>query len=197
PAAQRGKAIGLILGGTYTMVSGAGGEILGGAATATGVGAAVGVPAIVVSTGMVLGGAANVYTGVQSLRAGPKEGGAASPAAASGRAGRATGMKRGPKSDPSAPHNAKIRSEAEALEGRGNTVVAGGGRAKELVVKTPGGHRSARRPDIVYETSDGALRGRNVGRTRSDGSPVKREVEALEDLNGPGGLPTDFVPYDR
>ncbi|MEZ4297502.1 MAG: RHS repeat-associated core domain-containing protein [Polyangiaceae bacterium] len=72
PAAQRGKAIGLILGGTYTMVSGAGGEILGGATTATGVGAAVGVPAIVVSTGMVLGGAANVYTGVQSLMAGPK-----------------------------------------------------------------------------------------------------------------------------
>ncbi|MEZ4299443.1 MAG: RHS repeat-associated core domain-containing protein, partial [Polyangiaceae bacterium] len=42
PAAQRGKAIGLILGGTYTMVSGAGGELFGGAATATGVGAPVG-----------------------------------------------------------------------------------------------------------------------------------------------------------
>ncbi|MEZ4302514.1 MAG: RHS repeat-associated core domain-containing protein, partial [Polyangiaceae bacterium] len=81
PAAQRGKAIGLIVGGTYTMVSGAGGEILGGAATSTGVGAAVGVPAIVVSTGMVLGGAANVYTGVQSLMAGPKESGATTPRA--------------------------------------------------------------------------------------------------------------------
>ncbi|MEZ4309017.1 MAG: HNH endonuclease signature motif containing protein, partial [Polyangiaceae bacterium] len=84
PAAQRGKAIGLILGGTYTMVSGAGGEILGGAATATGVGAAVGVPAIVVSTGMVLGGAANVYTGVQSLMAGPKD--AVPPSASPGNA---------------------------------------------------------------------------------------------------------------
>lgn len=107
------------------------------------------------------------------------------------------GAKRGPKTDPAAPHNAKIRAEAEALEGSGNKIVAGGGKRKEQLIETRGGHKTGRRPDILYETPDGSLRGRNVGRTRADGSPVKREAEALEDLNGPGGLPTDFVPYDR
>jgi hypothetical protein len=39
------------------------------------------------------------------------------------------------------------------------------------------------------------LGGVNVGRTKADGTPVTREVNALNDLNGPGGLPTTFVPY--
>jgi len=107
------------------------------------------------------------------------------------------GAKRGPKTDPNAPHNAKIRDEANTLEAEGNTIVAGGGRAKERVINTPGGTKGGRRPDILYETPDGTLRGRNVGETRADGTPVKREIEALEDLNGPGDLPTDFVLYDR
>jgi hypothetical protein len=107
------------------------------------------------------------------------------------------GKKRGPKTDPKAPHNAKIRSEADALEADGNTIVAGGGRRPERLVPTPGGAKSGRRPDIIYETPEGSTQGRNIGRTRADGTPVKREVEALDDLNGPGGLPTDFVPYDR
>ncbi|MEZ4302548.1 MAG: HNH endonuclease [Polyangiaceae bacterium] len=71
-AAQRGKAVGLIVGGLYSMVSGTGGEILGGAETATGVGAPVGAATIAVSTTMVVGGAANVLVGVQSLMAAPK-----------------------------------------------------------------------------------------------------------------------------
>ncbi|MFV8751899.1 SpvB/TcaC N-terminal domain-containing protein [Nannocystaceae bacterium ST9] len=107
-----------------------------------------------------------------------------------------TGEPPGPKKDPRAPHNAKIRSEAQRLKTEGNTIEAGGG-AKERLVKTPGGKKSGRRPDIIYRTPDGQLRGRNVGRTNADGSPVTREVDALEDLNGPGKLPTDFVPYDR
>jgi hypothetical protein len=109
----------------------------------------------------------------------------------------AGGAKRGPKTDPTAPHNATIRAEADALEAGGNTIVAGGGRAKERLIPTPGGHKAGRRPDILYETPDGTLRGRNVGRTRADGTPVTRETQAPDDLNGPGGVPTDFVPYDR
>jgi len=108
-----------------------------------------------------------------------------------------TGAKRGPKTDPNAPHNAKIRSEADKLEAQGNTILRGGGREKEQLIPTPGGKKSGRRPDILYETPDGQLRGRNVGKTKADGTPVTREVDALDDLNGPGGLPTDFVPYDR
>ncbi|AUX27821.1 uncharacterized protein SOCEGT47_084190 [Sorangium cellulosum] len=111
--------------------------------------------------------------------------------------GAAGGAKRGPKTDPTAPHNATIRAEADALEAGGNTIVAGGGRAKERLIPTPGGHKAGRRPDILYETPDGTLRGRNVGRTRADGTPVTRETQALDDLNGPGGVPTDFIPYDR
>jgi hypothetical protein len=53
-----------------------------------------------------------------------------------------------------------------------------------------------RRPDIIYETSGGVRRGVNVGRTKPDGAPLPREQSALDDLNGPGKLPTDFVPYN-
>jgi hypothetical protein len=62
-------------------------------------------------------------------------------------------------------------------------------------VPTPGGNKDGRRPDIIYETPSGDLGGVNVGRTKADGTPVTREVNALNDLNGPGGLPTTFVPY--
>lgn len=111
--------------------------------------------------------------------------------------GQNEGAKRGPKTDPNAPHNAKIRSEADKLVADGNKIVSGGGREKELLIKTPGGHKEGRRPDIIYKTPEGDLRGLNVGKTKVDGSPVTREQKALEDLNGPGKFPTDFVPYDR
>lgn len=108
----------------------------------------------------------------------------------------AKGAKRGPKTDPDAPHNARVRAEAKKLEAKGNTIVAGGGRPEE-VVKITGGIKSLRRPDIIYRTPDGKLRGLNVGQTKADGTPVKRELEALEDLNKHSNVPTDFVPYDR
>jgi hypothetical protein len=107
------------------------------------------------------------------------------------------GAKRGPKTDPDAPHNAKVRAEAARLSAEGNTILAGGGEKPEVLVRTENGTKSGRRPDIIYRTPDGTLRGLNVGRTLADGSPVPREAEALDDLNGPGKLPTDFVPYDR
>jgi hypothetical protein len=107
------------------------------------------------------------------------------------------GAKRGPKTDPNAPHNAKVRAEAEALEAEGNEILAGGGKRKEQLIKTEGGHKTGRRPDILYRTPAGERRGRNVGQTYANGKPVKREVEALEDLNTRSDTPTDFVPYDR
>ncbi len=110
--------------------------------------------------------------------------------------GKKKGAKRGPKTDPDAPHNKTIRAEAERLKAEGNTIIAGGGE-KELLIPTPGGNKEGRRPDILYQTPEGELRGLNVGRTKADGTPVPREAAALNDLNGPGGLPTTFVPYDR
>ena len=103
--------------------------------------------------------------------------------------------KRGPKTDPDAPHNAKIREVGDKIEAEGGEVIAGGGRTPEQAVKTPGGTKDTRRPDILYRDAEGTKRGVNVGRTKADGTPVKREVEALKDLNGPGQLPTSFEPY--
>ncbi len=107
----------------------------------------------------------------------------------------AKGAKRGPKTDPDAPHNAAIRKEIESLEAKGNKILHGGDRGEKLV-STIGGTKEGRRPDIIYQTPDGKLRGRNVGKTNADGTPVKREKEALDDLNNHSEYPTDFVPYD-
>ena len=105
------------------------------------------------------------------------------------------GVKRGPKTDPNAPHNAKIREIGDQIEADGGTVIAGGGRLPEQLVATPGGHKSGRRPDIIYKDCNGNLCGVNVGRAKADGSPIKREQQALDDLNG-AGLPTRFERYD-
>ena len=105
--------------------------------------------------------------------------------------------KPGPKTDENAPHNATIKAEADAPEAQGNTIVAGGRRLKERLIPTPGGEKDVRRPDILYKTPEGELRGRNVGKVDAKGQPVPREQAAMRDLNGPGGLPTDFVPYNK
>ncbi len=104
--------------------------------------------------------------------------------------------KPGPKTDINAPHNAKIRSEANLLRDQDNVIISGGG-GKERLIPTPGGLKAGRRPDIEYRTPNGEIKGRNVGKTKADGTPLDREIEALNDLSGPGGLPTDFVPYYR
>jgi len=63
------------------------------------------------------------------------------------------------------------------------------------LVPTPGGHKNGPRPDVLYKDCNGNRCGVNVGKTRADGSPIKREQQALEDLNG-AGLPTRFESYD-
>jgi RHS repeat-associated protein len=67
PEARVGVAIGQIVGGLFATIGGLGGEVLGGAATVTGIGAAVGVPVMVVSAVAVTGGVANMAAGIQSL----------------------------------------------------------------------------------------------------------------------------------
>lgn len=109
----------------------------------------------------------------------------------------AKGAKRGPKTDPDAPHNAAVRKEAEKLKAEGNEIFAGGRVRKEQLIDTKGGKKDGRRPDIIYGKPGETPRGRNVGKTNADGTPVKREREALDDLNKHSDTPTDFVPYDR
>jgi hypothetical protein len=67
PEARFGLAVGMIVGGMAITVGGFTGEVLGGAATVTGIGAAVGVPAMVVSTTLVVGGAGNIAAGIRGL----------------------------------------------------------------------------------------------------------------------------------
>jgi RHS repeat-associated protein len=104
----------------------------------------------------------------------------------------------GPKTDPAAPHNARIRQEGDKLIQSGNRIVAGGGRLPEKVVPTPGGEKPTRRPDILYITPGGQTRALQVGRTQSDNTtPVRRERAAMSDLSTHGGVPTTFVDYEQ
>jgi hypothetical protein len=52
-------------------------------------------------------------------------------------------------------------------------------------------------PVQQHETPAGERRAINVGRTNEDGTPVKKEIQAKADLESAGGIPTEFVPYDR
>ncbi len=82
-----------------------------------------------------------------------------------------------------------------ASQVKDGTIVAGGGKEKERAISTPKGKKSSRRPDILVEKSDGSLYGINVGRTTAKGAPIKREVEAIYDLEDEG-IPMYFVAYD-
>ncbi|WP_437955463.1 RHS repeat-associated core domain-containing protein [Sorangium sp. So ce119] len=65
--ARMGLAIGQIVGGLAVTIGGLTGEVFGGITSATGIGAAIGVPAIAVSTGLVVGGVGNIAAGIQGL----------------------------------------------------------------------------------------------------------------------------------
>ncbi|MGK3959481.1 RHS repeat-associated core domain-containing protein [Sorangium sp. So ce118] len=67
PEARMGLAIGQIVGGLALTIGGLTGEVFGGITSATGIGAAIGVPAIAVSTGLVVGGVGNIAAGLQGL----------------------------------------------------------------------------------------------------------------------------------
>lgn len=100
-------------------------------------------------------------------------------------------VRRGPSVDPNAPHNRTIREVASQVsDGR---IIAGGG-GRETLIKTPGGIKSGRRPDILVERPNGSKYGINIGRQTKIGLPYKREREAIWDLEG-AGYEMYFVPY--
>ncbi len=103
------------------------------------------------------------------------------------------GRKRGPSTDPNAPHNTPIRRVASQVAD--GEVIAGGGVHRERLIPTPGGYKEGRRPDILVRRPDGSLYGINVGRANKKGVPVRREREAIEDLEG-AGVEMHFVPYN-
>ncbi|SHH48966.1 intein C-terminal splicing region/RHS repeat-associated core domain-containing protein [Clostridium collagenovorans DSM 3089] len=100
--------------------------------------------------------------------------------------------KTGPKPFGTGPHNKKIAEVADSVTD--GTVIAGGQRLPERGFKTPNGKKSSRRPDILVEKPDGSIYGINLGKTTKSGVPIKREVEALYDLEDIG-IDMHFVPY--
>jgi RHS repeat-associated protein len=92
--------------------------------------------------------------------------------------------RRGPSIDPNAPHNKMIRETAERITD--GVVIAGGGIKPEKLIPTPGGFKSGRRPDILVQRPDGTKYGINVGKQGKYKTPIKREAQAIWDLEGAG-----------
>jgi hypothetical protein len=101
--------------------------------------------------------------------------------------------KRGPKPKGTGPHNQKISEVADQVAD--GDVLAGGQIRPERAFPTPGGFKSARRPDVLVQRPNGTIYGINVGRQAASGAPIKREAEALWDLEGIG-IEMHFVPYN-
>ncbi|WP_437952580.1 RHS repeat-associated core domain-containing protein [Sorangium sp. So ce296] len=128
PEARMGLAIGQIVGGLALTIGGLTGEVFGGITSATGVGAAVGVPAIVVSTGLVVGGVGNIAAGIQGLSQALMSQGSGSrgPQVAAPAAGSAPGGERAGKAFTRAG-KAEVKEENAAAHG-GQTTCMGCGR---------------------------------------------------------------------
>jgi hypothetical protein len=105
------------------------------------------------------------------------------------------GLKRGPKPFGVGAHNVKIAEVADQVSD--GAVVAGGQRLglPEAVIKTENGFKGSRRPDILVERANGSRYGINVGKQAATGAPIKREAQAIQDLEG-AGLEMHFVPYN-
>jgi hypothetical protein len=90
-------------------------------------------------------------------------------------------------------HRTTVQQRAAQLEREGYKIVGGGGKNPEKAVKTPDG--KSRFPDITAERPDGSRHYENVGRARRDGTPIKRERDALKDIEAATGVVPHFTPY--
>ena len=94
--------------------------------------------------------------------------------------------------------NQKIREVADNVDD--GKVIAGGQLDEykpEGAINTPGGAKGSRRPDILVQRDDGSMYGINVGlQSKRTGAPIKREAEAINDLEQYGNLEMHFVPYN-
>ena len=94
--------------------------------------------------------------------------------------------------DEGGPHNDVIGKKAKELQNKGWTITEGGNLEAEQLHITGG--LKIRRPDIVA-TKDSQTKIVNVGKKKLDGSPIKREQQAIDDL---GNIfdNVEFVPYN-
>jgi hypothetical protein len=186
PLMNRGLAVGQIVGGIFTMVGGVTGEVLGGAVSATGIGAAIGVPAMVVSTTLVVGGAANVAAGFRGLVQSMMSSGSGSGGTSTDRAPpNPYGKLGGPE------HRAKVAEIVDDVEARHLTPV------KEHRIATPGGSKPVRYVDVAAtDASRNIVELHQVGRQTQYGQPVARELQAIDDIEKAMGIRPIFHPYN-
>jgi RHS repeat-associated protein len=111
-----------------------------------------------------------------------------------------TSAKPGPKPWPEGAHNQTIARRVGELQrelGPDWEHEAGGPLTEEVINIPLGGHRSQRRPDITFRNwITGEYYRENVGRIYSNGQPIRREVEALDDLERATGQRPGYTPYD-
>ena len=108
--------------------------------------------------------------------------------------------KRGPKPQGEGPHNQKIEERIEKLKDQkgADWEHVGGGDKTEVTIKTPEGKKSKRRMDITFENKKtGEQYHEQVGKTKADGTPVPREVDAMDDVQKATGQRPGYTPYDR
>jgi RHS repeat-associated protein/uncharacterized repeat protein (TIGR02543 family) len=93
-------------------------------------------------------------------------------------------------------HRDTIERRIEELKDQGHEHL-NGGKLPEEIIRTPGGNKTYRRPDITTEAPDGSVYRENVGRSNANGSEVARERRALDDIEGATGQRPSYTPYDR
>jgi hypothetical protein len=86
-------------------------------------------------------------------------------------------------------HRAGVERVSRSLEESGFKV------QREVRIPTPNGAKSSRWVDVVG-TRNGDMRMYQIGRQNLDGTPVAREVQALDDIEGATGIRLDFLPYN-
>ena len=93
-------------------------------------------------------------------------------------------------------HRGTIDRRIDELKADGHTHL-GGGNLKEELIRTPGGCKTCRRPDITTRAPDGSIYRENVGRSTQSGNPIARERRALDDIEAATGTRPGYTPYDR
>ncbi len=93
-------------------------------------------------------------------------------------------------------HRAVVEQRIEDLKAQGHTHTHGGP-LREESIRTKGGVKDARRPDITTLAPDRTIYRENVGLVNKSGQPIKRERDALDDIEAFKGRRPGFTPYYR
>jgi hypothetical protein len=89
------------------------------------------------------------------------------------------------------PHQDKIEEVAKDMDKRGLQV------QREVMVKTPGGNKEKRFIDVQgTNPKTGATEQVQVGKQNKNGTPVSREVKAMDDVQKTTNVRPTFVPYN-